>query len=599
MDSIIFKSFWKNQMRQQYGFDTETPLGKVRVIATDEEAAEVETFNDILRFLSKHRYQSAIFWTFNLQFDIEHILKSTGDKDFLRDLYEHGTIRPGIEYRGYLFQYIPRKLFKVCKNKHCFTFYDIAQFYKGATLEKASQQYLGIGKLKNVDSRCLGEEVGYYESHKNETLEYCQRDAKLTVDLAHKIEDTFNQRGVSFRNPISMAKISEVYLTDHYLYPKVLPEHYQIHNMAQQSFHGGLFWTLKRGYFRQPLYSFDINSAYPSIMITLPHWANGKFKEVFIPTGAHFGWYGCTFDCCWIPQFQYQKQAFTQQMDGYAPVEVIFNNKRKIYPSGLRKQWITAVEYWWMKNNGFKCDFGYGFEWIQTKNKYVAPFEWMSAMYKERKLIIKRDKSDMLQYAFKILLNGLYGKTCQFKHGTGRLTNFFYASYITAETRLKVAEVAMKYPDETIEIATDSVTLTKDISDKLKITDYLGDWSKTEYKEGLFVGSGMRQAWSLGGNSVTYARGLTDKRDYDLRADMEINRNSAEFSFSRKRPIHLGEMLMHHYKLSFADLGVFMDVKKTLHVNTDTKSLWERDYESFGDFLDSEPMGGEPLNVEM
>ena len=155
----------------------------------------------------------------------------------------------------------------------------------------------------------------------------------------------------------------------------------------------------------------------------------------------------------------------------------------------------------------------------------------------------------------------------------------------------------MRHPEHTIEIATDSVTLTKDIANELKITDYLGDWSRTEYTEGLFVGSGMRQTWNFGGDSVTYARGLTDRRDYDLKSDMESNRSSAELSYSRKRPIHLGEMLLHHYKLSFDDLGVFMEVKKNLNVNTDTKSVWERDYTNFGDFLDSEPMGGKPLEV--
>jgi hypothetical protein len=41
-----------------------------------------------------------------------------------------------------------------------------------------------------------------------------------------------------------------------------------------------------------------------------------------------------------------------------------------------------------------------------------------------------------------------------------------------------------------------------------------------------------------------------------------------------------------------------MDIKKTLNVNTDTKSVWERDYETFGDFLESEPMGGVPLEVQ-
>jgi len=256
--------------RKQFGLDTETPMGELKVIATNEEAIEADAFDDITTFLSKYHYQGALFWTFNLQFDVEHILKTTGDIDFLRELHINGARRPGIEYEGNLIQYIPRKLLKVCKNKHCFTIFDIAQFYRGASLEKASQYYLGIGKLKDVDAQRLGEEIGYYENHKAATLKYCQRDADLTLKLAQKIEDTFTSRNISFRNPISMAKISENYVRDHYEYPKVLPAHYQMHRMAQACYHGGLFWTLKRGMFRQPLYSFDINSAYPSIMASLP-----------------------------------------------------------------------------------------------------------------------------------------------------------------------------------------------------------------------------------------------------------------------------------------------------------------------------------------
>ena len=78
---------------------------------------------------------------------------------------------------------------------------------------------------------------------------------------------------------------------------------------------------------------------------------------------------------------------------------------------------------------------------------------------------------------------------------------------------------------------------------------------------------------------------------------MEKNLNSSELVFCRQRPIHLGEMLSHVYKLQYKDLGVFMDVKKHLRVNTDTKSVWEREYDNFGDFLHSKPMGGKPLEV--
>jgi hypothetical protein len=585
-----------------YGLDTETPMGNLGCIATNDECVEASTFEEVMAFLGKHKYQGAIFWLFNAQFDCEHILKSTGDKDFLLELYEDGVTRPGVEYKGYHIQYIPKKLMKICKNKHCVTLYDIAQFYRGASLEMAGKQYLPEQFQKDtssVDRVKIGAEEGYYERHRALVLEYCKQDAIATLALAKLIEGTFTSKGISFRTPISMAKISETYVYDHYDYPKVpdTSDMNMYHSFAQAAFHGGLFWTLKRGYFRQPLYSFDINSAYPSVMVTLPHWANGRFSGVNEPSGERFGWFLCEFDCQWIPKYDYELNIFTEEYNGYGPVEKILTNKRKIYPTGMRKQWITAVEYRWMLDNGFPCKFITGCEWHFVKDKYKSPFEWMGTMYNERLKIVEKDKTGMLQYALKILLNGLYGKTCQSKKGLGKMTNFFYASYITAETRLKVAEVAMRHPNETIEIATDSVTLTKDISAEIPLNKKLGAWGLDTYTEGLFIGSGMRQEWKLGGESITYARGLTDRRDYNLKADMDANRNKAELTFSRQRPIHMGEMLVQVNKLHFHDLGVFMDVKKTLKVNTDTKSLWEREYVDFGDFLDSRPMQGVPLEV--
>lgn len=592
-----------------YGLDTETPLGNLRVIATNEEAAETATFEGVMEFLGKHKYQGAIFWLFNHRFDCEHILKLTGDRDFLQDLRDNGARRPGIEYRGYHIQYIESKLMKICRNGHCVTLYDIAQFYRGAALAKASRQYLPEKFWKDIDSvsaKRIGQEKGYYEANKEATLKYCQQDALATLELAKLIERTFTSKGISFRSPISMAKISEIYVTDHYQYPKVPDGLGEVHAWAQSAFHGGLFWTLRRGYFQESIYSFDINSAYPSIMVTLPHWGNGKFERVDEPTGARFGWFACDFDCQWIPQFEFNPQTYIEERNGYGPVEVTYNNKRKIYPTGTRRQIVTAVEYRWLLKHNFACKFLAGFEWHKLNDKYISPFSWMGKMYEERLEIVKRDKTGMLQYALKILLNGLYGKTAQAKRGMGKLTNFFYASYITAETRLMVAEVAMRHKNEVIEIATDSVTLTSDISAEIPISKALGEWGLDEYAEGLFIGSGMRQEWytktkledsAESAEYVTYARGLTDKRDYNLKADMELNRDSAELEFCRERPIHMGEMLSHVYKLQFKDLGVFMDVKKHLRVNTDTKSIWDRDYTSFGDFLESKPMRGKPLEV--
>jgi hypothetical protein len=404
-----------------------------------------------------------------------------------------------------------------------------------------------------------------------------------------------------------------MYVRDHYRYPKIPPGLEEAHEWAKLSYHGGLFWTLQRGYFKQDLFSYDINSAYPSVMASLPHWGCGSFKWVETPSPPPdpspngggpgrgdevFGWYGVEFDSIWIPQEEF-KEGYCIDIC-YRDIEkkIRVNPKRIIYPTGIRRQVVTKAEYEWMLKHHFPCKFLTGLEWYKENDKYPSPFEWMPKIFNQRNEIRKTDKTGMLQYALKIVLNGLYGKTAQSKKGTGILTNFFYASYITAMTRLQVAEVAIKNLSAVVEIATDSVTLTKPIYD-IPISKELGEWGLDEYAEGLFIGSGMRQEWYLGGESVTYARGLTDKRDFDMLSFLQKNRTSAEAWFTRKRPIHLGEMLVHYKALKYEDLGVFTSVRKRLNCNTDKKQIWDRDYDNFGDFLDSPPMRGKPLEVEL
>jgi hypothetical protein len=96
---------------------------------------------------------------------------------------------------------------------------------------------------------------------------------------------------------------------------------------------------------------------------------------------------------------------------------------------------------------------------------------------------------------------------------------------------------------------------------------------------------------------VGYARGLTDKRDFDMLGFLTRYREDSEAWFTRKRPIHLGEMIVHYKALKFEDLGVFTSIRKRLNVNTDKKQNWERDYDNFGDFLDSKTMSGKYLEV--
>jgi hypothetical protein len=594
-------------MGNYHGIDTETPMGNLRVIATELEYREVSTFLEIVDFLTQKKYRGSIMFSYNLSFDSEAILKTTGDMEFLKDIYMNGV--KGVWYTDKIkIRWIPRKLLQICvgskktnRTRYCVKILDIAQFYGGWRLDRVAHKYLG-GFKDPIDGHRLGSEEGYYEDRKEEVGLYCQKDSELALKAAmlmkETIENTPMKEGkLSFKNPISQAKIAEKYIKSTVDYPSVPVALELFHYYAYKSYHGGIFSTLKRGFFKQKLYSYDINSAYPLQLKDLPHWGNGVFKHVLTPDSENkYGWFECEFDCEWIPYSDYTRGFEIELKIRKLETAITINPKRKVYPTGIRTQWITKIEYEWLQKHHFPVRFIGGFEWFKETDTYKKPFRWIEDVYKRRKAISKEDKEDIKQYALKILLNSSYGKTAQAKRGMGSLTNFFYASYITAGCRLQIAKECVDNPD-VIEIATDSILTTVPLT-TLPISEKLGEWSLNVYEKGLIVGSGIRQLWKEDGTFKTNARGLTDKTDWNMYEMMLKEKESSWFYHTKNRPLHLGEIIFHHKILSLKDLIVFEDVSKKLNVCTDRKRNWERDYTSFGDLLCSVPMGSKPLRME-
>ena len=343
-------------------------------------------------------------------------------------------------------------------------------------------------------------------------------------------------------------------------------------------------------------------------MDMLPHWGNGKFEHIEKPDDAtsRFAWFLCEFNCPYIsyPDFShpYEVEYCYDEIDPTHCETVLMNPKRVVYPTGLRRQWVTKIEYEWMLENGFEPEMRGGVAWQQEKEEYENPFAWIKEVYYARRKIKEMDKEDIKQWALKIAMNGAYGKTAQKKKGRGTLTNFFYASYITAGTRVQIYDVMVQKPESIVEVATDSILSTEPLS--VNVSEKLGDWSFAKYEKALVIGSGIRQQWLADGSFVTHARGLTYKNDWDMMGEIRDGRNKKEgranidcdyLYFSKKRPIHLGELIFHHKLLSLKDLGVFKDVSKRLSVNTDKKRRWNREYKDFRDLLESPPMRSEPL----
>jgi len=590
-----------------YGLDSETLDGYARIIADDIEYQNVNNFEDCFKFLIQDRHKSKIIWTWNLRYDVQAILKHylSENKIIWREIIEQ-LKEDGFYYNykqhEYKIFYIENKLLSITGKGKRIKIYDIAQFYGWRSLESQSNLFLNESKQDtgNYVSRVIAYDeeqdperkailkrsLEYTLKHdNNEVGFYCRDDAIKTNKLALFMSESFENLDISFKNAMSQAKVAENYIKSKHNYPQIPDSIKHYHNLANKAFHGGIFETLQRGVFDCGIHDYDINSAYPASMQNLPHWANGIFRQVEEATdGVYYGWYIAKFNCRWVP-YDDNSEPITDILEILGNTFTVeLSQKRVLYPEGERTQAITRIEYDFMKKHNYPCEIIGGIEWTQERNKYENPFNWVPKIYKQRQEIKKNNSDDMRQMALKIVLNSSYGKTAQLKHGVGQLTNFFYASYITAETRIKLAEIAEKYPKNVIDIATDGICLDREISN-IQITNQLGDWEYTYFDSAVFIGSGMRQMFH-DDTYTTYARGFTNDRHFNLLEELEKNRSVDELSYTKRRPLQLGECYAHTHILDVENINVFTDVTKRLRVNTDKKHKWSRVYADIGDFLD-------------
>jgi len=600
--------------------DTETIKGKPILICTPTRSLIFpKTFEEIVVFLITTKSHDAHhIWTFNLTYDATGILKFLPFEN-LKEIYEtNETI-----YNDIKVFFIPGKLFSVSHNHNKATLVDAAQFF-ASTLDMAGKTFLDEGKHDNpiIDDFKYqdGKDEEYllklFFENKDLIVKYCQQDADLTKRLGELIDTScYKTYGFRLETYSSNAKIGEKATINHcgtkdfeneeekiikvVAYPRTF-EKSIVSNIAETSFRGGIFETWRRGSFDE-VTDLDINSAYPSNMIKLPHWGNGGFIEIDdniiseINTNNQiykYGWIACEFDCSFIPLAIDKPEIFEQILND-VPITVEATNKKIFYPTGKRRQFITLVEYYFMQKYNFICEIIGGYVWKENKSLYQNPFAWINDIYNKKTEIKnklgKDAKKNMNYLQCKIGMNGAYGKTVQ-KIGFNRLLyNPFYGSYITAMCRIQVSSFIIdnKLENKVINIATDGI-LINGIFD-YSTSEKLGEWEVNYYDNALVLGNGMLQLTDKKGIH-SKLRGITNKTNIDVRKLLTKNKDKESILFEKIRPLKLGEMIAHNKIFKYEDLNQFIKFGRELKVNADKKRNWKQ-LSCFNELLDKQYEG--------
>lgn len=551
------------------GLDTETKDGDIFAIGMFTGGGDYRERYDldgvggpeILEFLTQGCMRGAHNVWFNLHFDANVVLKGLPMKNLQELQFRNTTEYTDANEKTWEITYIPKKMLKIQTDNQEYCHYDAAQFsYVRGGLEKAADTWLDESKADDGLDVEQFSDRSYLEANEDAIRTYLKEDCRLTRNLFQKIVRLGESLDIPFGKPYSTGYVAADYVRNQLEYKPGYASA-QMQEAAWQTYRGGRFEVAKRGHVGQ-VYGADINSAYPAVLSNLPdphtlQWENGG-EDV---------------------RNDYDHELFETADYGFVDATVTTDENRPFQPFAVAnpeeggrveypaledcRKWFLLPTLRFALEHGFVEDIEFhgihaGFETEETE----YPFSFFEGLYDDRKTLEKEKGEDEKGTLLKIVMNSIYGKTCQTntnyeeieegiemrveetgfnpeadwpkvenpyddddeswyfeKPTAGSLFNPFLATYITGETRLQLLRSVVEndLEDDTVMMATDCIMVEAEAfegsdlheraeADTDSYAEALGGWDYDYVGEAFVVGSGIYEVYT-GDDEDAYASG--------------------------------------------------------------------------------------------
>lgn len=411
-----------------------------------------------------------IYVGFFFGYDTTQILRDLPAERLERIL--KGTRRmSGVEWRGFEIIYLRRKHLRVRRvgAKHWITISDVGSFFQCAFVKALETWDVGDAKTRAIIAAGKMRRGG--DTITDEDREYnrleCEYLAEL-MDRFRRVTDEAGCRPAAWEGP--------GYIASSLLRQRGIPKREDRPPLPQAvldgsiaAYYGGRFELFHFGEVGQS-WSYDINSAYPAAMLTLPCLLHGRWEEVR-------GRRSATGPGPWLAHVAHSKgDRFVCDLPVRTP------EKRIVWPrAGSGWYWGVEIEAAERAGTQIKADEA----WRYVTECECVPFGWVPEMYAERKRLGKSGKGIVL----KLGINSLYGKTAQ-SIGTAPYASPVWAGLITATTRATIIDAYRRIPGRALTmIATDGIYTTEPIPG-LACGNELGEWEAGEVSDLLTVQPG-------------------------------------------------------------------------------------------------------------
>ena len=363
-----------------------------------------------------------------------------------------------------------------------FRLWDVWGFYQ-SSLVKAMDTWLAPEDKRGLDSiaSMKGERDTFSWQNIDEIARYCSAELAATHVMMKHLAKALQSAQLHITRWDGAGSIAGTIYRTHnvkqYMDKSVIAP---VHVYAKHAYFGGRIEIGQYGNYRGKVYTYDIRSAYPSVIANLPALNAGNWEKVstFHPD---------TFS---IYQVEWDSRNLSDVLSPrFNPFPYRTATNRVIYP-GKGKGMYWAPEVASALRHDYPCKIVDGYVW-HPDNPDARPFSFVPEYYRLRTLL--KSQGDAAQIVLKLGLNSLYGKMAQQIGGTGTLIPPYHqlewAGYVTGATRARLYDAVMQSPDSIVHLATDGIVSTVPLN--LPCGPELGQWEYGEYEGILEVKAGI------------------------------------------------------------------------------------------------------------
>lgn len=425
---------------------------------------------------------------FSFGYDVTMILRDLPEKQ-QRRLFEPKEQGEGrsryVWYRDFDIEYLPKQYFRVRRVKVIRNERNIERRVPVKGSSRTIFETFGFFQksfVKTIESFNVGTDAerqsiaadkarrATFEGIGDREREYCALECRLLEQLMEDLRGYCYAAGIRPRSWNGAGKLASALHHVHKTVriPEVIGSIPQgVLDWANMAYYGGRFEITRTGMIEREVHEYDIRSAYPSAMGSLPCLVHGSWHycdKLSMGSKAETYIAACSFshpdskhgNLCGLP---------IRSSEGH----LYWPNR------GSGVYWNVEID----SAKALGAVIKYKGYWVYEHNCDCQMFEWVEALFDYRRSI----GSSGPGYPIKLGINALYGTLAQ-RVGNGRYTNMVYAGLITAITRAKLNYAAAQSPGNIVMLATDALYSLDPLD--LPIGDKLGQWEH-ERLDGLFI----------------------------------------------------------------------------------------------------------------